>query len=336
MTGKHLTPWLGAWFAGAALFACASDSAFAQTSSTGSGQGYPNQPVKILLPYAAGGVADISARVLAQRLSETMRQQFIIDNRPSAGQIVASEAVRNSEPDGYTLLWINQGHAVSVSLFIKLPYDPVKDFAPVSTVGYFGIAMVVDSASPYNSVKEFIAAAKAKPGKFNVGTTSIGSTQYVSAELFKAMAGLDFQTVPFKATPMIITAVKGKDLDAMFEILAPVIPHVKSGNLKALAVTFDHRFAGLPDVPTLAEAGVPGYEASAWNGVAAPAKTPRAIVDRLNREINDAVAVPQVKQRLQDLGVDARGSTPEGLRDLLVSEIGKWRKVVEAAKIEKQ
>src|SRR4029077_10100542 len=191
----------------------------------------------------------------------------------------------------------------------------------VSTVGYFGIAMVVDSASPYNTVKEFIAAAKAKPGKFNVGTTSIGSTQYVSAELFKSMAGLDFQTVPFKATPMIITALKGNDLQGMVEILAPVIPQIKSGNLRALAVTFDHRFAGLPEVPTLAEAGVPGYEASAWNGVAAPAKTPKAIVDRLNREINDAVAVPLVKQRLQDLGVDARGSTPEGLRDLLVSEI---------------
>jgi tripartite-type tricarboxylate transporter receptor subunit TctC len=299
-------------------------------------QNYPNQPVKILLPYAAGGVADITARVLAQRLSQMMGQQVIIDNRPSAGQIVASEAVMKSDPDGYTLLWLNQGHAVSVSLFKKLPYDPVKDFAPVSTVGYFGIAMVVDSASPYNSVRDFIAAAKAKPGKFNVGTTSIGSTQYVSAELFKAMAGLDFQTVPFKATPMIITSVKGHDLDAMFEILAPVIPHVKSGNLKALAVTFDHRFAGLPDVPTLAEAGVPGYEASAWNGVAAPAKTPKAIVDRLNREINDAVAVPEVKQRLQDLGVDARGSTPEGLRNVLVSEITKWQKVIETAKIEKQ
>ena len=150
------------------------------------------------------------------------------------------------------------------------------------------------------------------------------------------MAGLDFQTVPFKATPMIIAAVKGRDLDAMVEILAPVIPHVKSGNLRALGVTFDHRFAGLPDVPTIAEAGVSGYEASVWNGVAAPAKTPRAIIDRLNKEIHAAVALPDLKQRLQDLGVDARASSPEGLRDLLVSETAKWKAVVERAKIEKQ
>jgi tripartite-type tricarboxylate transporter receptor subunit TctC len=309
------------------LLSCLSTSALAQ---------YPTQPIKILLPYGAGGVADITARVLAQKLSETMRQQVIIDNRPSAGQIVASEAVMKSDPDGYTLLWLNQGHAVSVSLFKSLPYDPVRDFAPISTVGYFGIALLVNSDSPYKSVKDLIVAARANPGKFNVGTTSIGSTQYVAAELFKAMAGLDFQTVPFKATPLIITSVKGNDLQAMFEILAPVISHIKSGNLRALAVTFDHRFAGLPDIPTLAEAGVPGYEASAWNGVAAPLKTPKAIIDRLNREINAAAASPDVKQRLQDLGVDARGSTPEGLREVLVSEIGKWRKVIETAKIEKQ
>jgi tripartite-type tricarboxylate transporter receptor subunit TctC len=310
--------------------------ALVAASGVAPAQDYPTQPIKILLPYGAGGVADITARVLAQKLSESLHQQVIIDNRPSAGQIVASEAVKNSDPDGYTLLWLNQGHAVSVSLFNKLPYDPVKDFAPISTVGYFGIAMLVDSRSPYKSVKEFISAAKDRPGRVNVGTTSIGSTQYVSAELFKSMAGLDFQTVPYKATPLIITSVKGGDLDAMFEILAPVIPHVKSGNLRALAVTFDHRFAGLPDVPTLAEAGVPGYEASAWNGVAAPAKTPKAIIDRLNKEINAAVAAPEVRQRLQDLGVDARASTPEGLRQVLVSEIEKWRKVIEAAKIEKQ
>src|SRR5882762_10251705 len=305
-------------------------------SGTGAFAQYPSQPVKVLLPYAAGGVADITARVLAQRLSQTLGQQVIIDNRPSAGQIVATEAAMKAEPDGYTLLWLNQGHAVSVSLFKSLPYDPVRDFAPISTVGFFGLALMVNSDSPYRSVKDFIAAAKASPGKLNVGTTSIGATQFIAAELFKSMAALDFQTVPFKATPMIITALKGNDLQGMVEILAPVIPHIKSGNLRALAVTFDHRFAGLPDIPTLAEAGVPGYEASAWNGVAAPLRTPRAVIDRLNKEINGAVGAPDVKQRLQDLGVDAQGSTPEALRDLLVSETAKWKKVVEAAKIPKQ
>src|SRR5216684_6777471 len=324
MTGTRFVQWFGR----AVLLACASGCALAQT--------YPAQPVKMLVPYAAGGVADITARVLAQRLSQTLGQQVIIDNRPSAGQIVATEAAMKAEPDGYTLLWLNQGHAVSTSLFKSLPYDPVKDFAPISTVGFLGLALLVNSNSPYRSVKDFVAAAKANPGKFNVGTTSIGGTQFIAAELFKSMAGLEFQTVPFKATPAIITAVKGNDLDAMVEILAPVIPHIKSGNLRALGVTFDHRFAGLPEVPTLAEAGVPGYEASAWNGVAAPARTPKAVIDRLNREIRAAVDAPEVKQRLQDLGVDARASSPEALRELLVSETAKWKTVVERAKIEKQ
>ena len=299
-------------------------------------ENYPTQPVKVLLPYAAGGVADITARVLALRLSQTLGQQVIIDNRPSAGQIVATEAAMKAEPDGYTLLWLNQGHAVSMSLFKSLPYDPVRDFAPISTVGFFGLALLVNSDSPYRSVKDFIAAAKANPGGLNVGTTSIGGTPFIAAELFKSMAALDFQTVPFKATPMIIAALKGNDLQAMVEILAPVIPHIKSGNLRALGVTFDHRFAGLPEVPTLAEAGVPGYEASAWNGVAAPAKTPRAVIERLNREINAAVAAPELKQRLQELGVDARASSPEAMRELIVSETAKWKAVVERAKIEKQ
>jgi tripartite-type tricarboxylate transporter receptor subunit TctC len=312
-------------------------SGLALALSTGAlAQNYPTQPVRILLPYGAGGVADITARVVAQKLSQNLGQQVIIDNRPSAGQIVATEAVMKAEPDGYTLLWFNQGHAVSVSLFNSLPYDPAKDFLPISTVGFFGMALLVDSKSPYKSVGDLIAAAKANPGKLNVGTTSPGGTQYIAAELFKSMAGLDVQTVPFKTTPLIVASVKTGDLQAMVEILAPVIPHIKSGNLRALAVTFDHRFAGLPDIPTLAESGVPGYEASAWNGVAAPLRTSKAIVDRLNREINAAVAAPEVKQRLQELGVDARGSTPEALHALLVSETAKWKKVVEAAKIPKQ
>ncbi len=327
MTRKKISFMTRCWLGSLALLSCA---------GAGIGQIYPAQPVKMLLPYAAGGVADITARVLAQRLSQTLGQQLIIDNRPSAGQIVATEAAMKAEPDGYTLLWLNQGHAVSVSLFKSLPYDPVRDFAPISTVGFFGLALLVNSDSPYRSLREFIAAAKASPGRFNVGTTSIGGTQFIAAELFKSMAGLEFQTVPFKATPAIITAVKGKDLDGMVEILAPVIPHIKSGNLRALAVTFDHRFAGLPEVPTLAEAGVPGYEASAWNGVAAPAKTPRAVIERLNKEINAAGAAPELRQRLQDLGVDARASSPEAMRELLVSETAKWKAVVERAKIEKQ
>src|SRR6266571_6700923 len=316
MTGKACFRKLTAWLGGTAFASCLCAAALAQ--------GYPAQPIKILLPYGAGGVADITARVLAQKLSDSLRQQVIIDNRPGAGQIVASEAVMKAEPDGYTLLWLNQGHAVSVSMFKSLPYDPVRDFAPISTVGFFGLALLVNSDSPYGSLKEFIAAAKASPGRFNVGTTSIGGTQFIAAELFKSMAGLEFQTVPFKGTPAIITAVKGKDLDAMVEILAPVIPHIKSGTLRALGVTFAHRFAGLPEVPTLAEAGVPGYEASAWNGVAAPARTPQAVIERLSREINGAVAVPELRQRLQALG------------DLLVSETAKWKAVIERAKIEKQ
>ncbi len=328
MPRNNFTRKLSSWLGCGALLSCISAATLAQ--------GYPTQPIKILLPYAAGGVADITARVLAQKLSQQFGQPVIIDNRPSAGQVVASEAVLKAEPDGHTLLWLNSGHAVSVSLFKSLPYDPVKDFAPVSTVGFFGIALLVNPDSPYKSVKDFIAAAKANPGKINVGTTSIGSTQFGAAELFKSMAGVEFQTVPFKATPGIITAVKGNDLQAMFEILAPVIPHIKSGNLRALAVTFDRRFAGLPDIPTVAESGVPGYEATAWNAIAAPAKTPKAIIDRLNKEIHAAVAAPEVRQRLLALGVDPRASTPEALREHLVSEMAKWKAVVERAKIEKQ
>src|SRR6266568_4349645 len=266
MTRKNLVRRLGAWFGGAMLLAWANGAALAQN--------YPAQPVKILLPYAAGGVADITARVIGQKLSQQLGQQFIVDNRPSAGQIVATEAAMKAEPDGYTLLWLNQGHAVSVSLFKSLPYDPVRDFAPISTVGFFGLALLVNSDSPYRSVKDFIAAAKANPGKFNVGATSIGGTQFIAVELFKSMAGLEFQTVPFKATPAIITAVKGNDLHAM--------------------------------------------------------------VDRLNKEIRAAVAAPEVKQRLQYLGVDASASSPESLRELLISETAKWKAVVERAKIEKQ
>jgi tripartite-type tricarboxylate transporter receptor subunit TctC len=308
--------------------------AVATTSAVG--QGYPARPVRILVPFAAGGVADITARVVSQEMSAAMGQQILVENRPSAGGIVASEAVAKSDPDGYTLLFLTNGNAVSVSLFKSLPYDTVGDFAPVSTVGFFDLVLVVDSASKIGSVRELIAFSKANPNKLNLGTINPGSTQNLAAELFKSMAGIDAQVVPFKATPAVITALKANDVQAAFEILAPVLAQIKGKALKAIAVTSDSRFAGLPDVPTVAESGVPGYQASSWNAIAAPAKTPRPVIERLNREVNAAVAAPAVRKRLGEMGVDARAGTPEALRDLLVSEIAKWKAVIERAKIEKQ
>jgi len=299
-------------------------------------QGYPTRPVRLIVPFGAGGVADITARVVSQQMSATMGQQVLVENRPSAGGIVASEAVAKAEPDGYTLLFLTNGNAVSVSLFKSLPYDTLRDFAPVSTVGFFDLVLVVDAASKIGSVQDLIAYSKANPNKLNIGTINPGSTQNLAAELFKSMSGIDAQIVPFKATPAVITALKGGDVQAVFEILAPVMALIKGGAVRALAVTSDKRFAGLPDVPTLAQSGVPGYQASSWNAVAAPAKTPKPVLERLNREINAAVAAPEVRKRLGELGVDARAGTPEALHELLVSEIAKWKGVIERAKIEKQ
>jgi len=203
-------------------------------------------------------------------------------------------------------------------------------------VGFFDLVLAVDSASKIGSVRELIATAKANPNKFNIGTINPGSTQNLAAELFKSMAGVDAQVVPFKATPAVIVALKANDVQAAFEFLAPVLGQIKGGALRALAVTSDKRFPGLPDVPTVAESGVPGYQASSWNGIAAPAKTPKPVIDRLNREVNAAVAAPEVRKRLQELGVEARAGTPEALRELLVSEIAKWKAVIERAKIPKQ
>jgi tripartite-type tricarboxylate transporter receptor subunit TctC len=299
-------------------------------------QGYPTRPVRLLVPFAAGGVADITARVVSQQMGTAMGQQVLVENRPSAGGIVASEAVAKAEPDGYTLLFLTNGNAVSVSLFKSLPYDTVRDFAPVSTVGFFDLVLVVDSASKIGSVRDLVAYSKANPNKLNIGTINPGSTQNLAAELFKSLSGIDAQIVPFKATPAVITALKGGDVQAAFEILAPVMAQIRGGTLKALAVTSDKRFSGLPEVPTVAESGVPGYQASSWNAVAAPAKTPRPVLERLNREVNAAVAQPEVRKRLGELGVDARAGTPEALHELLVSEIAKWKGVIERAKIEKQ
>ena len=299
-------------------------------------QGYPSKPVRIVLPFGPGGVADITVRTLAPKMSEGLGQQVVVENMPSAGGIRASETVARADPDGHTLLLLTNGNAVSQALFKSLPYDPMNDFAMISTVGYFSMVFVTRAESPHKSMADLLAAAKAKPGTLNIGTISPGGTQHLAGELFRSTAGIDAVVVPHKTTGEVVIGVRNGSLDVAVDFIAPLISGIKSGALRPLAVTAGKRFPGLPDVPTAIEAGVAGYDVASWNALAAPAKTPRAAVDRVRAELIKAMADPLVQKRFAELGVDARPSTPEQLRDFYVSEAARWTKVVEAAKIPKQ
>jgi tripartite-type tricarboxylate transporter receptor subunit TctC len=305
-------------------------------AATAAAQGFPSKPIRIIVPFGAGGIADITARSVAQRMSETLGQQVIVDNRPGAGGIVASEAVAKADPDGHTLLLMSNGTAVSAGLFKSLPFDPVKDFAPVATLGFFDIALITGTESKHKSLKDLIAYAKANPGKLNIGTINVGSTQNLAGELFKSSAGIDAQIVPFKGTPALVTALRGGEIDIAVEILGPMMSQISAKALRVLAVMGDKRTPGLADVPTVREAGIAGFNVASWNALAAPAKTPKEVIARLNREALAAVNHPAVHKRLAELGVDARGSTPEQLHDLLAGEIKRWSEVIIRAKIEKQ
>jgi tripartite-type tricarboxylate transporter receptor subunit TctC len=310
--------------------------ALAVASTSAAAQGYPTKPVRIVVPFGPGGVADISARAVAQKMGESMGQQVIVENKPSAGGILASETVAKAEPDGYTLLFITNGNSVSESLFKSLPYNSVKDFAPVSTVGFFDFVFVVKNDSDIKSMGDLLARMRANPGKLNIATINPGSGQHLSAELFKSMAGVDAQIITYKSTPEVLTAVISGQVQVGLDIVAPVLAQVKGGAVRIIAVSSKQRSPILPEVPTAAESGVPGYESESWNGVAAPVRTPAAIIERLNKEVRTAVAAPDVKKRLQDLGIDARAGTPEQLRERLVADIAKWRAVIEKANIPRQ
>ena len=299
-------------------------------------QSWPARPVRLVVGFAPGGVADVTARVVAQKLSTLLGQQVIVDNRPSAGGIVAAEAVAKAEPDGYTLLLMTNGNAVSASLFRSLPYDTLADFAPVSTLGFFDVAVVASGESRIGSIAQLLAFAKANPGKLNIGTINTGSTQNLAAELFRSMTGIDATVVPYKGSPALVTALRSNDVQVAFEMLAPILPQAQSGAVKLIAVASERRAPVVPDVPTVAESGVPGYAATSWNAIAAPAKTPRPVIDRLQQAIAQAMADPEVRQKLAAQGVTARAGTPEAMRQLLVADIGKWRKVIRDAKIEPQ
>jgi len=305
-------------------------------STSAGAQAFPSKPIRVVVPFGPGGVADITARAVAPEVSKGLGQQLVIENKPSAGGVVAGQDVARSAPDGYTLLLINNGTAVSKALFKSLPYEPERDFEMITTIGFFPLVIVTDPKSPLKNVQDLVAEAKKNPGKLNVGTIGIGSTQNLAAELFKSATGANFQIVPYKATGEVVTAAKSGDAAVIFEILAPMTSHIKSGNLRALAVTGAKRFPSLPEVPTALESGVAGYDVASWNGLAAPAKTPRPVIDRIHQEVSKALASPEVQKRFADLGVEARASTPEELRKFFAAETQRWSKVVETAKIPKQ
>ena len=297
---------------------------------------FPSKNVRIVVPFAAGGVGDLTARIVAQKLAELLGQSVVIENRPGAGGVVAADTVARAEPDGHTMFLMSNGTAVTAGLFKSLPFDTVKDFTPVSTLGYFDIAVVVPATSPYKTLGELVNFGKANPGKLNVGSINIGSTQNLAAELFKSTAGIDAQVVPFNGTPALIGAIRGQQVDVAVEILAPMLTQIQGGAVRALAVTGEKRSIVLPDVPTAVEAGVKDFVASSWNALAVPSKTPRPVVDRLQRDIATALADPGVREKLRGLNIDARSSTPEQTAALLASDIRRWSGVIERAGIPKQ
>jgi tripartite-type tricarboxylate transporter receptor subunit TctC len=299
-------------------------------------QSYPTKPVRIVLPFGPGGVADITTRTIAPKMSEGLGQQVLVENMPGAGGIRAAETVARADPDGHTLLLLTNGNAVSQALFKSLPYDPLNDFAMISTVGYFSMVIVSGANSKYKTLQDVIAAAKQNPGKLNIGTISPGGTQHLAGELFRSSAGIDALVVPHKTTGEVVIGVRNGNLDVGVDFIAPLISGIKAGDLRALAVTAGKRQPQLPDVPTAQEAGVRGYDVASWNALAAPAKTPAAVIRRVHDELAKALAAPEVQKRFAELGVEPRASTPEHLREFFVSESQRWAKVVEAAKIPKQ
>jgi len=299
-------------------------------------QSWPTKPVRIVLPFGPGGVADITTRTLAPRLSDGFGQQVVVENMPGAGGIRAAETVARADPDGHTLLLLTNGNAVSQALFKSLPYDPVNDFATISTVSYFSMVIVTGANSKYKTLQDVIAEAKKNPGRLNIGTISPGGTQHLAGELFRSTAGIDALVVPHKTTGEVVIGVRNGSLDVGVDFIAPLVSGIRAGDLRALAMTAGKRFKGLPDVPTAIEAGVRGYDVASWNALAAPAKTPRAVIDRVHKELVKALAAPDVQSRFADLGVEPRASTPAELRELFISESRRWSRVVEAAKIPKQ
>ena len=297
---------------------------------------FPSKPMRLVVPYGPGGVGDLSARIVAQKMSETLSQPIVIDNRPGAGLIPGTDFLAKSEPDGYTLGIVGNGQTLGNTLFRNLPFDITKDFTHVSTIGFFDIAIVVNSSSNINSVQDLINLANRNPGQLNAGSINIGSTQNLAAELFKSTVKADFTIVPFKSSGEVISAVIGKNIDFGVEILTPLLGPLKGNSLKPIVLMGRKRFPALPNVPTMSESGFPGFEASSWNGISASARTPKDVIEKLNKAVLYALNNNEVRVKLLDLGIEPKGSSSDEMRDLISSDVKKWKVIIENAKIEKQ
>lgn len=290
---------------------------------------YPARPVRLVLGFAPGGASDTMARTVGTRLSEGLGQPVVVDNRPGAGGNIAAEIVARSAPDGYTLLLGNNGIlAVNVSLYPKIGFDPVKDFAPVVLVASQPNILVVNPSVPVDSVKALLALARSKPGQLNYASPGAGTTGHLAAELFKAMAGVNFVVIPFKGGGPAVLAVLAGECQFSFATALSVQPQIKAGKVKALAVTTARRSPGFPELPTVAEAGVPGFDAITWHGIVVPARTPQAVIARLNREFNKLLQTADMRERLMTLGSDIIGGEPKQLTDYMRVEIPRWAKVI--------
>ncbi|HUQ75891.1 MAG TPA: tripartite tricarboxylate transporter substrate binding protein [Burkholderiales bacterium] len=300
----------------------------ALVSFASSGQNYPDHPVKVVVPFAVGGSADVYGRFLAAKLSETLGQPFVIENRPGAGAVIGTDAVAKSAPDGYTVLVMSNTHTVNETLIPKKPYDLLRDLAPVTGINSQDLLLVAAPGVKANNLREFIALAKKEPGKLNYASSGPGTPYHLAGELFKHMAGVDIVHVPHKGSDQARTAVLGGQVDIMFDAISTIVQHVSAGKLKALGTTGKARSAVTPNIPTLAEAGIPGYEATIWLGLMAPAATPRPVLERLSGAVNKIINAPDVKENWSKQGAVPMGMTPDEFGKFVREDVTKWAKLV--------
>jgi tripartite-type tricarboxylate transporter receptor subunit TctC len=314
--------------AGAVILACTSVIAHAQSQAA-----YPVKPIRIIVPQSPGASTDLTARLIGQKLSAALNEPVIIDHRPGAGSIIGTDLVAKAAPDGYTLLVVASSITLNPTLHKDLPFDPIRDLAPITQISAFPNMLVVHPAVPVKTVKDLIALAKAKPGSINYGSSGSATGTHLSAELFKYMTGIEMVHVPYKGGGPAVQALLGGQVQLNFATIVSVLPHVRSGKLRALAVTTAKRSPSAPDVPTIGESGVPGYDHAPWNGFLAPAKTPRAIVARLNEETARLLRAPDVQSVFTNEGAEPVGNSPEEFAAIIRNETAKWAKVIRAAGI---